>query len=59
MRVESFMTQEPLESDASVRGAKPPYVSPKLTEYGPLTDLTRAVDLMGAADGGMFFMQRT
>lgn len=39
--------------------ARKAYQRPELVVYGDLSDLTQAVDMMGAADGGMGMTNKT
>jgi hypothetical protein len=40
-------------------GPKKPYVSPKLTIYGPVQELTKRIGIRGNRDGGGFPRSRT
>jgi hypothetical protein len=58
--VEDFVAKrKPPQPAMKARGSIP-YVSPQLTQYGRIADLTRAVDFKGKADGGaVLFMRKT
>jgi hypothetical protein len=48
----------PQRPAARLPGSKP-YAKPALTEYGRIAELTRAVDMIGAMDGGKMGINRT